>query len=219
MEIRTMKVLVACEYSGVVRDEFIKKGHEATSCDILPSDSDLGEHYQGDVKDILYKDWDLMIAHPPCTYLTVTGNRWFYHPEDKDLPIEKRRPHPKHPNRRELQKEALDFVKLLLNAPIKKIALENPVGVISTKITKPQQIIQPFMFGHVESKKTCLWLKNLPLLEPTNVVHQEQRVVYSSGKTMPKWYADLWSLPPKEREKARSKTFLGIAKAMADQWG
>jgi len=219
MEIRTMKVLVACEYSGVVRDEFIKKGHEATSCDILPSDSDLGEHYQGDVKDILQQDWDLMIAHPPCTYLTVTGNRWFYHPEDKDLPIDKRRPHPKHPNRRQLQEQALDFVKLLLNAPINKIALENPVGVISTRITKPQQIIQPYMFGHVESKKTCLWLKNLPLLEPTNVVHQEQRVVYASGKTMPKWYADLWSLPPNEREKARSKTFVGIAKAMADQWG
>ena len=214
-----MKVLVACEYSGVVRDEFIKKGHEATSCDILPSESNLGQHYQGDVKDILHQDWDLMIAHPPCTYLTVTGNRWFYHPEDKDLPIEKRRPHPKHPNKRQLQEQALDFVKLLLNAPIYKIALENPVGVISTRITKPQQIIQPYMFGHVESKKTCLWLKNLPLLEPTNVVHQEQRVVYASGKTMPKWYADLWSLPPNKREKARSKTFVGIAKAMADQWG
>ena len=219
MEVRTMKVLVACEYSGIVRDEFIKKGHQAVSCDILPSESNLGKHYQGDVRDILNKDWDLMIAHPPCTYLTVTGNRWFYHPEDKDLPTSKRRPHPLHPNRRQLQVEALDFVRLLLNAPINKIALENPVGAISTNIYKPQQIIQPYMFGHKESKKTCLWLKNLPLLEPTNEVEPEERLYAKSGKSHSKWWNDTWKLPKEERWKVRSATFVGIAKAMADQWG
>ena len=140
-----MKVLVACEYSGIVRDAFIKKGHNAISCDILPSESDLGEHYQGDVMDILYEDWDMMIAHPPCTFLAVSGAAWFYHPEDKHLPTDQRRPHPKHPNRRQLQEEALDFIRLLLDAPIGKIALENPVGVISTKIRKPDQIIQPYI--------------------------------------------------------------------------
>ena len=214
-----MKVLVACEYSGVVRDAFIEKGHEAISCDLLPSESDLGKHYQGDVTDILYDGWDMMIAHPPCTYLSVSGARWYYHPEDKELPYEERRPHPLHPNRRQLQQEALDFVQLLLDAPINKIAVENPVGVISTKIKKPEQIIQPYMFGHSESKKTCLWLKNLELLQPTNIVEEEPRVVYSSGKSMPKWYADAFKLPPQERWKLRSATFPGIAKAMASQWG
>ena len=129
-----MKILVACEYSGVVRDAFIKKGHEAVSCDLLPSESDLGEHYQGDVTDILNDGWDIMIAHPPCTYLSVSGARWFYHPEDKELPYEERRPHPLHPNRRKLQQEALDFVQLLLDAPINKIAVENPVSVIRLEL-------------------------------------------------------------------------------------
>ena len=214
-----MKILVSCEYSGVVRDAFIKQGHEAISCDLLPSESDLGEHYQGDVTDILYDGWDMMIAHPPCTYLAVSGARWFYHPEDKHLPYEERRPHPLHPNRKQLQEEALDFIKLLMKAPIEKIAIENPVGVISTKIRKPEQIIQPYMFGHSESKKTCLWLKNLQPLQPTNIVEEEERVVYASGKSMPRWYADAYKLPPEERWKVRSATFPGIAKAMAEQWG
>ena len=214
-----MKVLVACEYSGIVRDAFIKKGHEAVSCDLLPSESDLGEHYQGNVTDILNDGWDMMIAHPPCTYLAVSGARWFYHPEDKHLPYEERRPHPLHPNRKQLQEEALDFIKLLMKAPIEKIAIENPVGVISTKIRKPEQIIQPYMFGHSESKKTCLWLKNLQPLQPTNIVEEEERVVYASGKSMPRWYADAYKLPPEERWKVRSATFPGIAKAMAEQWG
>tara|TARA_R100001082_G_C4320538_1_gene140921 strand:- start:62 stop:706 length:645 start_codon:yes stop_codon:yes gene_type:complete len=214
-----MKVLVACEYSGIVRDAFIKKGHEAVSCDLLPSESDLGEHYQGDVTDILNNGWDMMIAHPPCTYLAVSGARWFYDPEDKHLPYKNRRPHPLHLNRKQLQQEALDFVQLLLDAPINKIVVENPVGVISTKIRKPEQIIQPYMFGHSESKKTCLWLKNLEPLQPTNIVEEEERVVYASGKSMPKWYADAFKLPPEERWKVRSATFPGIAKAMADQWG
>ena len=214
-----MKVLVACEYSGIVRDAFINKGHEAISCDLLPSESNLGKHYKGNVKDILDDGWDMMIAHPPCTYLAVSGARWFYHPEDKHLPYEERRPHPLHPNRKQLQEEALNFIKLLMKAPIEKIAIENPVGVISTKIRKPEQIIQPYMFGHSESKKTCLWLKNLQPLQPTNIVEEEERVVYASGKSMPRWYADAYKLPPEERWKVRSATFPGIAKAMAEQWG
>ena len=131
-----MRVLVACEYSGIVRDEFLKLGHDAISCDLLDSESDFGEHYKGNVLDIINDGWDMMIAFPPCTYLTVTGNRWFYHPEDKHLPTDKRRPHPKHPDRRELQKQALSFVSNLLNANIDRIALENPIGAISSNIRK-----------------------------------------------------------------------------------
>ena len=213
-----MKVLVACEYSGIVRDAFLKRGHDAISCDILPSESDLGKHYQGDVRDILYDDWDLMIAHPPCTYLSVSGARWFYHPEDKHLDYKDRRPHPMHPNRKKLQEEALEFVQLLLNAPIEKIALENPVSVISTKIRKPDQIIQPYMFGHTTSKTTCLWLKNLELLESTEIVEPEW-VDVSKNKRMSRFHYDSYVLPPKERGKIRSATFLGIAEAMAEQWG
>jgi hypothetical protein len=212
-----MKILVACEYSGIVRDAFIKKGHNAISCDILPSESDLGEHYQGDVKDILYDGWDIMIAHPPCTYLAVSGARWYYHPEDKHLPYEERRPHPLHPNRRKLQQEALDFVQLLLNAPINKIALENPVSVISTKIKKPTQIIQPYEFGHNTTKTTCLWLKNLDKLKPTNIV--DPIFIKTNKNNWSKFYYDTYKLPNNEKAKARSRTFLGIAEAMADQWG
>ena len=211
-----MKVLVACEYSGVVRDAFIEKGHNAISCDILPSDSSFGTHYIGDVKDILHDGWDLMIAHPPCTYLTVTGARWFYHPEDKNLPYDKRRPHPMHPNRRQLQQEALNFVKILLDAPINKIAVENPVSVISTKIKKPTQIIQPYEYGHKTTKTTCLWLKNLQPLKPTNIVEPEW--VYTKNRRWSKFYYETYKLPNEEKAKARSKTFDGIAKAMASQW-
>ena len=181
-----MKILIACEYSGIVRDAFLEKGHDAISCDILPTDS-TGPHYQGNVMDIIDNGWDLMIAHPPCTHLAVSGARWF-----KDKQVE--------------QIEALNFVKILLGAPINKIALENPVSIISSKIRKPDQIIQPWMFGHGETKATCLWLKNLPLLKPTNIVAgREQRI---------------HKLPPsKDRWKLRSTTFKGIADAMADQWG
>jgi site-specific DNA-cytosine methylase len=181
-----MKILIACEYSGAVRDAFKDKGFDATSCDILPTDVP-GKHYEGDIKDILLDGWDLMIAHPPCTHLAVSGARWFKEKQQE-------------------QKEALDFVRMLLDAPIKHIALENPVSVISSKIRKPDQIIQPWQFGHGETKKTCLWLKNLPQLIPTKVVDgREQRI---------------WKLPPsKDRWKIRSKTFQGIADAMADQWG
>ena len=212
MERRTMKVLVACEYSGVVRDAFINKGHEAVSCDILPSESSLGEHYQGDVKDILYDGWDMMIAHPPCTYLSVSGLRWLYHDEDKHLPTELRRPHPKFPNRLQQQKEALDFVNLLLNAPIEKIALENPVSVISSKIKKPSQTIQPYQFGHAEQKRTCLWLKNLPLLKETENVYEYMMTLPIKERQRIHWLGG-------NKGKERSKFFTGFAEAMADQWG
>lgn len=181
------RVLVACEYSGVVRDAFARLGWDAWSCDILPTDSP-GNHHQGDVRDILAEGWDIMVAHPPCTHLAVSGARWF---SAKRASGE--------------QQAALDFVRLLLDAPIPHIALENPVSIISSKIRKPDQVIQPWQFGHGETKATCLWLKNLPRLTPTNIVEgREQRI---------------WKLPPSaDRWKERSRTFSGIAEAMANQW-
>ena len=212
-----MKILVACEFSGTVREAFASRGHDAWSCDIEPTDVP-GNHYQGDVMDILDDGWDMMIAHPPCTYLSVSGARWYYHPEDKHLPYEQRRPHPMHPNRRMYQQEALDFVKLLLDAPIGKIAVENPISVISSRIKKPTQIIQPYEYGHPTYKSTCLWLKNLKPLQPTDVV-EPIWINVSKGKRMSKFHYDTYTLPKKERGKIRSATFPGIAKAMAEQWG
>lgn len=180
-----MRILVACEFSGRVRNAFTERGHYALSCDLLPSDLP-GEHFQGDVREVLMDGWDMLIAHPPCTHLAVSGARWF---RDKQ----------------QEQKEALDFVRMLLDAPIERIALENPVSVISTKIRKPDQIIQPWMFGHGETKKTCLWLKNLPPLKPTNIVDGREAKVHK----MP---------PSKDRWKKRSLTYTGIAEAMAEQW-
>ena len=191
-----MRVLVACEFSGVVRDAFIERGHDAVSCDLLPTEQP-GPHIQGDVLEILDEGWDLMIAHPPCTHLAVSGARWF---KDKV----------------EEQKEALDFVRVLLDAPIPMIALENPVSVISTQIRKPDQIVQPYWFGDEATKTTCLWLKNLPPLEPTDMVGKGERHITKSGRSLPKWY----NLPPSpDRAKIRSATFAGFAKAMAGQWG
>lgn len=181
-----MKVLVACEFSGVVRDAFIERGHDAISCDLLPSESDKGHHYQGDVKDIINNGFDLMIAHPPCTHLAVSGARWF---KDKV----------------EEQKEALEFVRFLMGAPIEKICIENPVSIISSKIRKPDQIIQPWMFGHGETKATCLWLKNLPQLQPSDIVEGRDSRIHKEP-------------PSPERWKNRSRTFKGIADAMAIQW-
>jgi hypothetical protein len=195
-----MKVLVACEYSGIVRDAFAAKGHNAWSCDILPTESP-GNHFEGDVLEHLDKGWDLMIAHPPCTHLAVSGARWF---------AEGKKPW-------SLQEEALDFVRKLLDAPINKIALENPVSVISTKIKKPNQIIQPFQYGHDVTKKTCLWLKNLPNLKPTKIVKPD--IVLVNGKKMSRMHYESFKLPSKERSKVRSKFYTGIAEAMADQWG
>lgn len=181
-----MKVLIACEFSGTVRDAFISAGHDAISCDLLPTERP-GPHYQGDVRDILMDGFDLMVAHPPCTHLAVSGARWF-----KDKPKE--------------QKEAIDFFMMLVNADIPKIAIENPVSIMSTQYRKPDQIIQPWMFGHGETKATCLWLKNLPLLEPTNIVEGRANRIHK----MP---------PSQDRWKLRSITYRGIAEAIANQWG
>lgn len=181
-----MKILIACEYSGTVREAFSKLGHDAWSCDILETEIP-GNHLQCDVREILGDGWDMMIAHPPCTHLAVSGARWF-----KYKKVE--------------QAEALGFVRLLLNAPIQRIALENPISIISSHIRKPDQIIQPWQFGHDETKATCLWLQNLPKLQPTNIVEgREQRI---------------WKMPPgANRWKERSRTYEGIAQAMANQWG
>ena len=219
-----MNVLIACEFSGIVREEFNKLGHNAWSCDLVESEKK-GNHLTGDIFQYIgpnkYNNgegWDLMIAHPPCTYLTVTGNKWYYHPDDKDKPLDERRPHPRFPNRQECKLAAIDFFKKLANAPIDKICVENPVGIMSTNYKKPNQIIQPYEYGHVEAKKTCLWLKNLPLLKPTKIVEPEY-VTFKSGKRMAKWYVEAASKPPAERTKIRNRTFTGIAEAMANQWG
>jgi site-specific DNA-cytosine methylase len=186
-----MKVLVACEFSGVVRDAFRERGHDAWSCDLLPCNilpcNSLSNHIIGDVREILGEGWDLMIAHPPCTHLAVSGARWFKYKQKE-------------------QQEALEFVRTLLNAPIDKIALENPVSIISTIIRKPDQVIQPWMFGHGETKATCLWLKNLPLLIPTDIVSGREGRIHRLPPTPDRW-------------KLRSITYSGIAKAMASQWG
>ena len=193
-----MRVLVACEYSGIVRNAFIARGHDAMSCDLLPSDRE-GPHYQGDVRDILNQGWDLMIAHPPCTYLAASGLHW----------------NKRVPGRSLLTEEALEFVRLLLGADIPKIALENPVSCISTRVRKPDQIIQPWQFGHDASKATCLWLRGLPLLRPTNELpggrHARRANQTASGQN---------KLPPSaDRWRIRSTTYQGIADAMASQWG
>lgn len=190
-----MKILVACEHSGTVRDAFIAEGHDAISCDLLPTDRP-GPHYQGNVLDILDDGFDLMIAHPPCTHLAVSGARWF-----KDKQTE--------------QAEALNFVRLLLAAPISKIALENPISIISSRIRKPDQIIQPWQFGHPESKSTCLWLKNLPKLVPTDIL--EKPVSGRWDNQTPSGQNKLG--PSEDRWKTRSATYQGIANAMAAQWG
>jgi hypothetical protein len=181
-----MKVLVACEFSGIVREAFSQHGHDAISCDLIESEIP-GKHHQGNVLDLLDDGWDLMIAHPPCTRLAVSGARWFKGKEHE-------------------QAEALDFVRDLMNAPIPRIAIENPISVISSHIRKPDQIIQPWQFGHGETKATCLWLKNLPKLEPTNIVEGRNHSIWYTPKSPNRW-------------KIRSRTFKGIAQAMATQWG
>jgi hypothetical protein len=192
-----MRVLIACEYSGTVRDAFRAAGHDAMSCDLLPTDR-LGPHYQGDVFDVIHDDWDLMIAHPPCTHLAVSGAKHFAAKQADGR-----------------QAAALFFVQRLLDAPIPRICLENPVSIISSQIRKPDQIIQPWQFGHEATKTTCLWLKGLPHLVPTNIVGKGARHVTKGGKSLPTWY----NLPPSpNRWKIRSATFKGIADAMAAQW-
>jgi len=220
-----MKILVACEESQAVAKEFRKLEHEAYSCDILPCSGGHPEwHIQGDVVGVLnghmfatedgtkhcgVSKWDMIIAFPPCTYLTCTGNRWFNIERYGDKAIQRHKD-------REL---AVEFFMMFANANCDKIAIENPVGHMSTKYRKPDQIINPWQFGDAFEKKTCLWLNGLPKLEPTDIVTPPKRTEFKSGKSMPKWYADAWRLPKAERAKARSKTFPGIAKAMASQWG
>lgn len=180
------RVLVACEFSGIVREAFALRGHDAWSCDLLPTEIE-GNHFQCDIREVLDLGWDLMIAHPPCTHLAVSGARWFA-------------------NKQVEQADAISFVSMLLSTPIHRIAVENPIGILSTKLRKPSQIIQPWQFGIGETKATCLWLKNLPLLVSTDIVSGRQGRV--------------WREPPSpDRWKKRSRTYLGIAEAMADQWG
>ena len=194
-----MKVLVACEFSGVVRDAFILAGHDATSVDLLPSESGLGPHLICDVLDVVHAGWDLMVAHPPCTYLASSGARWW-------------------PTRRKAQQDAISFVRALMDAPIPRIAIENPVGYISTAIRKSDQIIQPFQFGHPEWKTTCLWLKNLPKLVPTGFSEPDATV--GGGKRPGRVSSKLHRMgPSKRRQQERSRTYPGIAAAMAVQWG
>ena len=181
-----MRILVACEFSGTVRDAFIARGHDAMSCDLKPTEVP-GPHYEGSVVDVLNDGWDLMVAHPPCTHLAVSGARWF-----KEMIRE--------------QEEALAFVSLLLSAQIPRIALENPISIISSRIRKPDQVIQPWQFGHGETKATCLWLKGLPLLHPTHTVEGREAKIHRMAPSPDRW-------------KLRSKTYTGIAKAMAAQWG
>jgi hypothetical protein len=216
-----LRVLVACEESQVVTKALRELGHEAFSCDILPCSGGHPEwHLQRDVFEVINEGWDMMIAHPPCTFLAVSGASWYYHPEDKHLPLNERRPHPKYPNRAMDREMAVGFFMALANAPIPKIAIENPIGIMSSRWRKPDQIIQPWQFGDSASKATCLWLKGLPKLTATNIVDKGETVTFASGKSMPKWYADaLYTAKTKEeRQTLRSKTFPGIAEAMADQW-
>lgn len=181
-----MRVLVACEFSGIVRDAFAARGHDAWSCDLLPSERP-GNHIQGDVLEVLKDGWDLLIAHPPCTHLAVSGARWF-----KDKRAE--------------QEDAVKFFMALANSPIPRVCIENPISIMSTRWRKPDQISQPWQFGHGETKATCLWLKNLPLLTPTKVVDGREARVHKEP-------------PGPDRWKNRSRTFQGIADAMAEQWG
>jgi hypothetical protein len=196
-----MKVLIACEFSGTVRDAFTKLGHDAWSCD-LEDTLTPGNHYKGDMFDIVNDGWDLIIAHPPCTHLAVSGARHF----------EKKRADGR-------QQQGIDFFMRVMNIDVPRLAVENPIGIMSTLYRKPNQIIQPWEYGHKTTKATCLWLKGLPLLKPTNIVDKGEVVTFASGKRMSKWFYESSQLSPKERERMRNKTFQGIADAMAEQWG
>lgn len=209
-----MKILIACEESQTITKEFRKLGHEAYSCDILPCSGGKPEwHIQDDIFNVINDSFDLMIAHPPCTYLAVSGARWLYNKDGT-----------KNLERWENQRKAIEFVKKLMDAPIPKIAIENPVSVISTYIRKPDQIVQPYMFGDKAQKTTCLWLKNLPLLQPTNIVEKGEFIEFISKKGVkkkqPKWYFEALkkAKTPEQRRTLRSKTFKGMAEAIAKQW-
>lgn len=199
-----MKVLIACEFSGVVRGAFLGRGHDAISCDLEPTEKP-GPHYQGDVRDILYSEnWDLMIAHPPCTYLTTAANRYY-----------------DYPGRKEKREDAIKFFMELVNAPVPHIAIENPIGYINTIYREPDQIIQPYYFGHPMKKTTCLWLKNLPLLQPTNMLPEPEPLYIretDKGKGKKIHWCETIGGSRKKKFRERSRTFPGIATAMAQQW-
>lgn len=234
---RKLNILVACEESQAVCKAFRKLGHNAYSCDLLDCSGEHPEwHFNHDVTKVLDQsdltlqngekakikgDWDIMIGHPPCTYLAVSGARWYYHPDDAGLPVEQRRPHPRFPNRAQDREDGATFFMLLANANVKRIAIENPIGIMSKRWRKPDQSIQPYMFGDPFSKNTSLWLKNLRPLHPSKETDDHgERIVFKSGKTQPKWYSDALSKAKttEERRTLRSKTFPGIARAIAEQW-
>lgn len=221
-----MRILLACEESQAVTIELRKLGHEAYSCDIIPCSGGHPEwHIRWDALAIINgnctfltedcelhhidSEWDMIIAFPPCTYLTVTGNRWFNVDRYGEKAIQRQKD----------REDAIKFFMAFANADCQRIAIENPVGIMSSTWRKPNQIVNPYEFGDPFEKKTCLWLKGLPELQPTNIVEVPPRKQFDSGKSMPSWYAELWHLPKEERAKMRSKTFPGIAKAMAEQWG
>ncbi len=233
---RKLNILVACEESQTVCKEFRKLGHIAFSSDLLDCSGGHPEwHFNHDVLEVIKNgggvlqngeeayiqgDWDIMIAHPPCTFLAVSGAKWYYHPEDKGLPVEERRPHPNFPNRAADREDGANFFVKLMEADIPFIALENPVGIMNTRYRKPDQVVQPYHFGDSASKKTCLWLKNLPDLEYTDVVDAGEFIEFGSGRRLPKWYSDglTKTKTAEERRTWRSKTFPGFAKALAEQW-
>ena len=234
--IRQLNVLVACEESQAVCKAFRSLGHNAFSCDLLQCSGGHPEwHFSHDVTTVLNRtdltlqngeqahisgDWDIMIGHPPCTFLAVSGAKWYYHPDDKDLPIEQRRPHPHFPNRAKDREDGVAFFLMLANADVKRIAIENPVGIMSRRWRKPNQTIQPYMFGDPFSKGTCLWLKNLRELHPSKATDDRgEWIVFGSGKKLPKWYSEGLNKTKsaEERRTARSKTFPGIARAIAEQ--
>ena len=197
-----MRILIACEFSGTVRDAFTKLGHDAWSCDLEPTEKP-GNHHQGDIFDIINDGWDLMIAHPPCTHLACSGAAHFA----KKIADGR-------------QQQGIDFFMRLAECNIPKYAIENPIGIMSNRYRKPDQIIQPWQFGYETTKATCLWLRGLPKLEPTNIVSKGKVWVSKDGKKrMSQWFYESSYLPPKEREKMRNRTFQGIADAMAQQWG
>lgn len=219
-----VNILIACEESQIVCKAFRERGFNAYSCDIQECSGGYPEwHIHSDVLNVINSNqfntmdgcmhiipkWDLIIAHPPCTYLTCTGNRWFNVQKYGDRAVQ----------RIKNRDKAVLFFMNFVNSNCKHIAIENPVGYMSTYYRKPDQIIQPYMFGHNAEKRTCLWLKNLPVLKPTNIVKPPERVKFASGKSMPQWYADAWRMSATDRSKFRSKTFRGIAIAMAEQWG
>lgn len=237
---RKLNILIACEESQAVCRAFRELGHNAYSCDLFDCSgtmfgTDLADphpewHFNHDVTTVLDKsdltlqngeqavidgDWDIMIGHPPCTFLAVSGAKWLYDPNDKS------KPHPNFPNRRKDQEDGANFFMFLANAKVKRIAIENPIGIMSTRWRKPDQTIQPYMFGDPYSKYTCLWLKNLRPLHPSNPTDDHgERIYFGSGKSQPKWYSDglTKTKSKEERQKWRSKTFPGIARAIAEQW-